>query len=292
MIILDLQQVMLANLHMQLGNHQNAELDENILRHMILNSIRAIRVKFPESEWGELVIACDSYNCWRREHYPYYKAQRAKNRKKSELDWTAIFEALNKVRAELKEFFPYRVVEVVGAEADDVIGTLCYEFGAGGEEFDFIDLHSNNKGPILIISGDKDFKQLHKFSNIKQYDPTRKKWVTVDDPAAYLAEHILTGDVGDGVPNVLSDDDTFVDEKKRQKALTKQKMDKLLVDHSSAERNWKRNQILIDLSMIPSEIKSKILNEYETQAGKGKSKLANYFISRRMKLLHEHINEF
>ena len=118
MIIMDLSQVMIATLMVQLGNHTNAELDENLLRHMILNSIRANKIKFG-SDYGELVIAADARTTWRREMFPYYKANRKKNRDASELNWTMIFESLHKIREELKANFPYRVIQFDGAEADD-----------------------------------------------------------------------------------------------------------------------------------------------------------------------------
>ncbi len=161
MIIVDLSQVMISNLMVQLGNHTNTELEEDLLRHMILNSIRSYNQKF-KNEYGEMIIACDAGNNWRRQIFPYYKANRRKNREKSELNWTQIFDTLSKVREELKEFFPYRVIQIDGAEADDIIGTLVDQFG-------------NTSEKILIMSGDKDFVQLQRYINVKQYDPVQKK---------------------------------------------------------------------------------------------------------------------
>ena len=40
MILVDMNQVMISNMMMQIGNHQNAQVDENMLRHMILNTLR------------------------------------------------------------------------------------------------------------------------------------------------------------------------------------------------------------------------------------------------------------
>lgn len=79
MIILDLNQVMISNLMAQIGNHTNIDIDENLLRHMILNTIRALNMKF-KNEYGELVIACDDKNYWRKDIFPYYKAKRAEDR--------------------------------------------------------------------------------------------------------------------------------------------------------------------------------------------------------------------
>lgn len=285
-IILDFQQVCIANLMTQIGAHTNAKLDENMLRHFILNTIRSLVVKFKD-EFGELVIACDNTNVWRKKVFPYYKANRKKAKEKSDLDWNSFFECLNKIRQELKENFHYRIIDVESAEADDIIGTLCREFGT----------IINNGEKILILSGDKDFIQLHTFGNVKQYDPVRKKFIEHKDPEKYLMEHVLKGDAGDGVPNVLSSDNCFV-VGERQKPLTQKKIDELIdlglegkYDHPLA-RNFMRNKQIIDLSFTPKEIRSKIIEQFEQQEGKNRSKLLGYFINNRLKNLSEHINEF
>ena len=285
MIIVDLNQVMLSNLLMQLGNHTNAQLEENMVRHMILNSLRSYKVKFA-AEYGEMVIACDNTNYWRKSIFPYYKANRKKNIEKSELDWKALFECLNKIRSELKEYFPYRVIDVEAAEADDIIATLVSKFGS--------ELNTGDK--ILILSGDKDFIQLHVYPNVSQYDPTRKKWIKHDDPERYLHEHILKGDAGDGIPNVLSPDNVFV-VGDRQRPLTAKKLEKIMgtdleeMDTSLA-RNYSRNVQLIDLSFTPETIRQKVMEQFNNQEGRDRSKLLNYFISHKLKNLTEHLSEF
>lgn len=270
---------------MQLGNHTNAQLEENMVRHMVLNSLRSYRKKFSD-EYGELIIACDNSNYWRKQIFPYYKANRKKNIENSELNWKSIFECMNKIRAELKEFFPYRVIEIESAEADDVIGTLVTEFGSS--------LNTGEK--ILILSGDKDFIQLHKFANVKQYDPTRKKWISHDDPSKFLKEHIMKGDAGDGVPNILSSDNCFV-VGERQRPLTAKKIEKFMeMDPSKLDtvvaRNYFRNAQLIDLSYTPEEIREKVMKEYNSQNNRDRSKLINYFIANKLKNLTEYISEF
>ena len=283
MIIVDLSQVMISNLMVQLGNHTNTELEEDLLRHMILNSIRSYNQKF-KNEYGEMIIACDAGNNWRRQTFPYYKANRRKNREKSELNWNQIFETLGKVREELKEYFPYRVIQIDGAEADDVIGTLVDKFG-------------NTFEKILIMSGDKDFVQLQRYMNVRQYDPVQKKWRTTNDPDRFIKEHIMRGDTGDGVPNFLSADNTFV-VGARQKPISQKKLDAWInMDprefcDENMLRGYMRNQQLVDLNFIPENLRSQIVDEYEAQAGKGRSKLFNYFIEKRLKNLLESINEF
>lgn len=281
MIILDLSQVMIATLMAQLGNHTNAELDENLLRHMILNSIRANKMKF-SSEFGDMVIAADDRKFWRRDLYPYYKANRKKTRDASELNWNVIFDSLNKIREELKESFPYPVVQVDSAEADDVIAVLTKHY---------------NYDKILILSGDKDFQQLQRYPNVKQYSPVLKKYITCRDPDMFLKEHIMRGDVGDGIPNFLSADATFVDGT-RQKPLATKKVEAWLtanpVEFCNVEmlRNYKRNQQLVDFDFIPEDVEQNILAEYKAQTGKDRTKLFNYFISNKLKNLVETINDF
>lgn len=290
MIILDLSQVMLSNIMMQLGNHTNAAVEENMVRHMVLNSIRSYKTKFGP-EYGELVIACDNKNYWRRQLFPYYKANRKKSQAASELDWKAIFECLNKIRSELKENFPYRIIDVETAEADDIIGTLCQEFG------DDSGMNLASREKILILSGDKDFQQLQRFTNVEQYDPVRKKKIVCKDPDRFLLEHVIKGDAGDGIPNILSEDNCFV-VGKRQTPVTQKKLDALAslgLDGKFGHpnfRNYMRNKNLIDLTMIPEKIKLKVLESYDEQANKKTPPLINYFIANRLRNLTESIGDF
>jgi len=280
MIILDLQQTMISNLMAQLGKHTNVELEEGLLRHMVLNSIRSYIAQFGK-EYGELVIACDDKNYWRRQLFPYYKANRKKAREQSDIDWKTVFDSLNKFKEELKEYFPYRVIQVETAEADDVIATIVKHVDE----------------PILILSGDKDFVQLQLTNRIKQYDPVRKKWIQHNDPYKYLQEHIMKGDQGDGIPNFLSNDNCFVIGQ-RQKPLRQSKIDQWVGKKPDQFctvdmfRNFKRNEQLIDLNYIPSEIQTKIIDQFNTQSGKKRDKLFNYFIKNKLKNLMESVGDF
>lgn len=275
---------MLSNLMMQMGSHTNMKIEPDLVRHMVLNSIRMYLNKFKD-EYGELVIACDNRRYWRRDVFPYYKANRKKDRDKSDLDWQGIFDCMKMIREELAEYFPYRVIDVDGAEADDVIGSLAMHFG------------DDMMNPILILSADKDFIQLQKFMNVRQYDPIRKKFVSHNNPTMYTKEHIMRGDAGDGVPNFLSPDNCLV-VGTRQKPITTKKLEQWLMmspetfDNNEMIRNYKRNQQLIDLSFIPEDLKTKIINEYEAQKNKTRSKLFNYFVQFKLKNLMENIQEF
>jgi len=283
MILVDMNQVMISNMMAQLGSHKNAQIDQNMIRHMVLNSLRSFRSRFSD-EFGELIICCDDRNYWRREVFPYYKASRRESRQKSEMDWNAIFESLNAIRDELKEFFPYRVFQIDGCEADDIIGTIVHKEGT----------ILNSNSPILVLSGDKDYIQLHQYGNVKQYDPTRKRWIGSDNPEQYLSEHIIKGDSGDGVPNILSQDNCMV-VGIRQSPMTKKRLAQFSDINNmndDVKRNYFRNKMLIDLSEIPEHITAKILTEYGKPHTKDRSKLFNYFVKNKLKHLMSNLQEF
>ena len=238
------------------------------------------RTRFVE-EYGELVLCYDSKHYWRRDYYPEYKYSRKKTRDTSKHDWDAIFEVLNNVKDELKEYFPYKHLEVDGAEADDIIAALCLEL-----EYD--------NGKTLILSGDKDFIQLQKFSNVYQYSPITKKFINGTDPDDYLNEHVMKGDSSDGIPNVFSPDNTFVDGL-RQKPLSKKKIATLIegvFPNDEVKRNYQRNKKLIDLTQSPNELFLECLQEYRKAPDGDRSKLFNYFIQKRLKNLTESIGDF
>ena len=286
MILLDLNQVMIANLMVQIQGGKS-DLQEDLIRHMVLNSIRLYRQKF--KEYGELVICADDKNYWRKDVFPYYKAHRKEDREKSDLDWKLIFETLNKVKSEIKENFPYRVIQVPRAEADDVIGTLTNKFG--------VYLNNESSEKILILSGDKDFGQLQKYTNVEQFSPVTKRWVKVTDPRRFLREHIMKGDRGDGIPNFLSHDSCIV-AKERQKPLASKKLNSW-VDQEPEQfctdemlRNYKRNEQLVDLDFVPNEIRNEVNRQYEEYEIPDRKGLLNYFIKNRLKLLTESIGDF
>lgn len=293
MIVIDYNQTAISSLMAELNGRRDVEINIPLVRHMIINSIRSYKKKFGE-EFGEVVIACDNRQYWRRKFFPNYKAMRKKARQDSGFDWNSIFEALNLIREEISENFPYPVIDVPGAEADDVIATLA-EYSQTSNQDGLIP----SQEPFLILSSDHDFKQLHKWSNVKQYAPIQKKWVKcTEDPKYVLMEHIIRGDKGDGVPNIFSDDNTFVNNS-RQRPIRKDKVNEWktqqpedFITNDEMWRNFQRNRELVDLSRIPDEIKEDVINTYEKQQGQNKSGLLNYFIANRMKNMIELIDEF
>ena len=285
MILVDLNQVLLAGLMAQIANAKNVKLEESLIRHMILNIIRSHLKNF-RNEYGEVVLCSDNRKYWRKEFFPFYKASRKKSRSNSDLDWHLIFDMLAKFKVELKENFPYKVIDVEGAEADDIIGTL-------------VPRHIMNEN-ILIISSDGDFLQLQMYNgrskySVKQYNPTQKKFLISENPLDELKQKIITGDKGDGIPNILSPSDTFVREI-RQKVMTEAKLTKFMSEHyteydENSKIGFSRNQTLIDLRNIPGDIQSKIINTYE-ETVPAKGKLLDYFITNKLFNLMEVIEEF
>jgi len=279
MILVDYSAIAISNVVTQ-----KLDIEEDLIRHMILNSLRLHRAKHRE-KFGELVLCIDGSKNWRREIYPQYKYKRKDARKESKMDWSEVFRIMNMVKEELKENFPYKVVEVDEVEADDIIGVLCedtQEFGRGED--------------VMIISGDKDFAQLQKYSNIHQYSPITRKYIKEATPRKQLMELILKGDTADGVPNVLSGDNVFV-EGERQTPLRQKKIDELINDPKAlgeeVYRNYLRNKKLIDLTETPEPLKEKIIYNYESQdKWNNKSKVFPYLVEKRCRRLLEDVKDF
>ena len=285
MLLMDYSQVMIATLFANIGNHTNIEMSEDLLRHMFLMSLKHNRKKFHE-DYGEIVICCDGKKSWRREAFPYYKASRKTNREKSDLDWGEVFRIMGVIREEMHEFFPYKVIQVDRCEADDIIGTICHEYGT--------ELNTGSER-ILILSGDKDFIQLQKYSNVDQYNPVLKKFVRHNSPNDYLVEHVFKGDSGDGIPNILSPDNCLVIGE-RQKPMTAKKISlfKESLDNmdETTRMRYDRNKLLIDLEATPEEYQKQILDAFNEEKTFGRKKLFNYFIQKRLKNLMPDIQDF
>ena len=289
MILIDMNQIMISNLMMQL---KGDALNENLVRHMVLTALRAFERQYSPI-YGEVVLAYDSKHYWRKEAFPFYKQNRKKDREASNLDWNAIFEVLNKIRDEIKTFFPYKVVEVYGAEADDVISTLTTF-----QSYRNIKLEKDDNKPekVLILSGDKDFIQLQKFPFVKQYNPILKKEIKHEDPKTYILEHIIKGDKSDGIPNFLSDDDTFV-VNKRQKPISKKNLERWVTldpcdfcQTPETKANYLRNKNLIDLECIPENLGVEIINYYKSLNNSEKKVPLEYFKQYQLtKLMEEFV---
>lgn len=284
----------------EIGGRKDIDVNLPLLRHMVLNALRSFKVKFG-AVYGQMIIATDSRKYWRKQVFPHYKANRKKMREDSGLDWNEIFDAINIIRSELAEYFPYPVIEVEGAEADDIIATLV-EWSQTNDVSTGSIFGNDLPKPLLILSGDGDFEQLQRYPNVIQYSPIHKKWIKpLQSPDVVIMEHILQGDKGDGIPNFLSDGNSFV-VGKRQKSLfkkdlevwVKQKPAQFLSKSRKLKANFERNQQLIDLRFIPTDLKEEILANFLAQKDRpiNRARILDFMNEHRMKNMLDVITDF
>lgn len=283
-MLVDLNQVLISNLmqHLKMITKQH-EMSEDLIRHMAINTIRA-NVKQFKSKYPNIILCCDNKHYWRKDYFPFYKSQRKVDREASGLDWHMIFDTLNRLRDEMKVYFPYKVLDVDGAEADDVIAVLTARLAP-----------SSN---VLILSSDKDFGQLQKYPNVTQYSPILKRFIQIDDPKSFIREHVLKGDRGDGIPNFLSPDNTFA-AGERQKVINSKKLQEWITQDAETFctndvmlRGYKRNQMLVDFDYIPDDIRTKIVEAFDQTQVATKEKMLNYFIDKGLKVMIESVGDF
>ena len=283
MILLDFSNIIVGSIMVSNKIPDTERFGENFIRHLVLNSIRSYRNKY-KNKYGEIVICTDFHSSWRKEVFPFYKAHRKVERDKQKaekgMDWSALFDIISKIITEIDTFFPYKVIRVEHAEGDDVIAVLSKEF----------------KEKSLIVSSDKDFSQLYKYKWVRQFSPMKQKMLNNIDPIMYLKEHIIRGDKGDGIPNILSDDDCIVSGV-RQKSISKKKIVNWLDQdphdfNDEMKRGWIRNKILIDFDLIPEPITTAILKQYNEEKKYQQGQLINYFIKNRLKYLMENMGDF
>jgi len=279
MILVDLNQVLISNFMVQTRGAPDVKPNKEMIRHMVVNSLRGFNVKF-KNKYGKMVLCADAGNPWRRDAFPNYKYSRRKGRDDSAFDWENIFNIITEIKNELRDNFPYAVMYIERCEADDIIATLAKYY--------------HQSEPIMIVSGDKDFIQLQRFNNVEQYAPIQKKFLGEDIvPEEFLMEHIIKGDRSDGIPNILSPDDCFVTGEK-QKPITKKRLQEFSSGQMDAETktNFERNKKLVDLMQIPGLLENEIINSYRQYKFNDRSKLLTYFIENKLKSLMENIGDF
>jgi 5'-3' exonuclease len=279
MILVDLNQVLISNFMVQTRGAPDVKPNKEMIRHMVVNSLRGFNVKF-KNKYGKMVLCADAGNPWRRDAFPNYKYSRRKGRDDSAFDWENIFNIITEIKNEIRDNFPYAVMYIERCEADDIIATLAKYY--------------HQSEPIMIVSGDKDFIQLQRFTNVEQYAPIQKKFLGEDIvPEQFLMEHIIKGDRSDGIPNILSPDDCFVTGEK-QKPITKKRLEEFSSGQMDAETktNFERNKKLVDLMQIPGLLENEIINSYRNYKFNDRSKLLTYFIENKLKSLMENIGDF
>jgi hypothetical protein len=281
MILVDLNQVLISNLMAQTRGKSDIKPNKEMIRHMVINSLRGFNLKFKE-QYGTMVLCADAGDPWRRDIYPNYKHARRKGRVDSATDWDNIFNCITEIKNEIAENFPYVMMYIEKAEADDIIGALVFN-------------HTNR--PIMIISGDKDFIQLQSNTNVKQYSPIQKVFVGEGlDPKKFLHEQIIKGDRSDGIPNILSPDDIFLTGEK-QRPINKKRLEEWanvsnIPLGSETSKYYERNKQLIDLSCMPKELERTIINTYREYKIPNRSKLLPYFMQHKLKALMTNIGDF
>ena len=284
MVIVDFNGLAIGSIMGQLSRGE--ELSENLVKHIILNNLRVYRNKYPESKHGKMVIACDSYS-WRKDVFPEYKAARKANRATDKHDWPLIFDLIESTLDDLRENFPYAVIKIDSAEADDIIGALTvHKADFGGED-------------VVIISAYKDFIQLQQYGHVEQWSPMFNKMIKEDNPRRYLFEHLLKGDSGDGVPNANSHDDVFTTGS-RQTPMTQKAIEKYWDNRDDLEmimkpnvfRNFMRNVQMIDLTNTPDGIREEAINKYENYVYPTRTNILTYLVEHRMKMLVDCAAEF
>ena len=278
MILVDNNQIILSALFAQMKS--TGEVDENLVRYMTLNMYRLIRSKF-KKQYGDMILCHESKNSWRRDYFDEYKLNRKKQKETSSMDWDEIHSILERIRQEVKENFPYKNMRVDRCEGDDIIAVLTRRFHLDEE--------------IVVVSSDKDFQQLQKYDGVVQYCPRKKRFLNCENPDYFLFEHIVTGDSSDGIPNVFSDDDTFITEGKRQNRIVRKNLDIWYHNQQdfskTCQHGWHRNKIVIDFDEIPEYITDSINSEYDN-CDKGKNDVLNYCIRHKLKNLMENLNDF
>ena len=278
MILVDFSSIAMSSIMPQIDKFEE---NTDMIRHIMVNIIRRYNVEHRD-EYGEMVICMDAGNTWRRQYFPNYKANRRKNRDNSIHDWNAIFTMMNQVRDDIRELSPFRCIWVDECEADDAIGTIVEK--------------QMNPQPILIVSPDGDFKQLQRYPNVKQYSNLQKKYVVSPNPLDELHEKICKGDTGDGVPNVLSDDDVLITEGLRQTPCSKKKIASLKEDPESlgisTAKRFARNTTLIDLTRTPDRLKDSIMDEYNKGPKGTMMSWMSYLMKNDLKLLLESASDF
>lgn len=283
MILVDFSQIMYATVLQHLATEKSSVLSVDLVRHMALNSIR-FNVKKFKREYGEVVIVLDDKHYWRREYFPHYKANRKKTRDASTFNWPEIFLCMDALKHELKTHAPYKVIQVPGAEADDIIGHLAQVYGPSQK--------------IMVLSGDKDFVQLQTNKNVHQWSPLLKKEIVEEFPLLALKQHIIRGDSGDGVPNILSPDDVFVTGGRQKPIMEKKLIDWLnkrpedFCTSGDMLRNFKRNEMLIDLQNIPNPLRQSIGLAFDSATRATLGQFMDYLVKSDLRELTESVGDF
>lgn len=301
MILIDVGGLIHANIHGFTKDLEKGTIKENedLIRHIIINSVLNVRKKYGKSAYGNVVLACDARTYWRNEIFPHYKGNRKVAREESKIDWDAAFNVINQVLLDIERVFPYKVINVPRAEADDVIAVLT-EY-TQENELVTTGLYEESQ-PVLVVAEDLDFTQLFKYDNFKQFYPRKKKMavrLTTHALLEFTREHVAkAGD--DGIPGILCPDDHFVKEVKvRAPNMSAKRLEEFKSIGRAAckddleKSRWDRNEKLIDFVHIPAEVSLAIIEAYKNANGKtDRNAIFEYLVEKRCRVLLNSIEDF
>ena len=178
-------------------------------------------------------------------------------------------------------------------EADDVIALLAKNAPEIAEK----DVFGDMLHPVLIVSNDKDYKQLHKYPYVKQYFPKKQTIGREENPEFALQELIIHGDKSDGIPNIRSDKNIFMEEGRRQTSISTEFMRRFLkegTDYLSTfeKERYEFNKMLISFDEIPSKYEQEVISEYQKEKKFSRFNLMQYFARHKLKEMIDRIGEF
>jgi transcription initiation factor IIE alpha subunit len=112
-----------------------------------------------------------------------------------------------------------------------------------------------------------------------------------------MIEHVVKGDSGDGIPNIMSADDVFM-KGERQKSVSSKRLQEFVDNGFIAcktdeeRRNWQRNTTLVNFKHIPEDIKQTVMEAFEVKPKADKNDVMNYLIKHKCRNLLNEIEEF
>jgi 5'-3' exonuclease len=156
--------------------------------HLMLKSL--IGIKKLTGVKSDKVVLCIDGNSWRKQLYPEYKAHRKtkRDKEKSEFDWKEFFKVTDELLSIIEKTTKIKVLRSPNAEGDDSIFVLSKYL-------------SDRNIQSVIVSSDKDIKQVLRHDNVEMYDPILREYITGYDTKSLLT-HVLQGDSGDNIPSI------------------------------------------------------------------------------------------
>lgn len=288
-MIIDISNISVATLMNNFKPANQNDISLSIVRHLVLDTLRNNVVKF-KGEYPEIVIAFDDNKYWRRSKAWYYKKKRSIDHENSDWDWDRLNSFLHPTFDEIRTVMPYKGIRVDFAEADDVIGVVTKDAVAKGKR-------------VLIVSADTDFIELQKYSGVRQWSPTLKKWVKpkYGSPRNDLRMKIIKGDKKDSIACIKARSDYILSkvEGERAPAIRASELEIWLdaVDPTTEmppewAARYKENEILRDFDFIPKDIADSILEAYNSPKLGSKSKMETYFMENKLKRMFEKLSDF